>query len=115
MEIEETVGSSLFFYRPIKLLAMDIFIEKLEGNGNKVFHAFEFYNNAHEVGTGLLKKVLTWTNQSCSTEFDFPEFHPKKNGSIVLWIIFVCLNIPVRWRTCWQLTIPTSLFVSTNG
>ena len=40
MEIEETPGSSLFSYRPIKLLALGIFIDKVAGNGDKSVSCF---------------------------------------------------------------------------
>ena len=36
MEIEETPGSSLFPFTPIKFPAMDTFLDAVEGNGDKV-------------------------------------------------------------------------------
>ena len=38
MEIEDTPGSS---FHSLKLSAVDIFIDKIEGNGDNVFHSFE--------------------------------------------------------------------------
>ena len=59
---------------------MDIFIDRVEGNGGKVFDAFETYDSAHEIRPDLLKNiaimqelVLTWTNQLYSLGCVFPE------------------------------------------
>ena len=64
MEIEETPGSSLFHFRQIKLSAMDIFISKVKGNGDKVFHSFEIYHNSHEVRVDRMKNIATYARTS---------------------------------------------------
>ena len=44
MEIEDTPGSSL---RSLQLSAVDIFIDKVKGNGDNVFHSFEIEYETH--------------------------------------------------------------------
>ena len=42
MEIENSPGLSS---RSLKLSAVDIFVDKFECTGDKVFHSFEIYDN----------------------------------------------------------------------
>ena len=60
MEIEEP-GLS---FCSLKLSAVDIFIDKYEGTGDKIFHSFEIYNNAHQVGIDLMKEIATYARSS---------------------------------------------------
>ena len=56
MEIEETPGSSLFPFKPIKFSAMDTFVDSVEGNGDEVFQSFEIFDNPNEFGVDLMKR-----------------------------------------------------------
>ena len=64
MEIGETPVSSLFPFKPIKLSAMDTFLDAVVGNhygeSDKVFQSFEISNNTHEVGVDLMKHIASF-------------------------------------------------------
>ena len=85
LEIEEAPGSTLFPFRSIMLSTKDILIEKVEGNGDKVFHSLDIFNNSLEVGIEIMKNIGTFSRTSfdmskqlCSLGYVFLESHPKK-------------------------------------
>ena len=65
IECEETPGSSLLSFRQLKLSPMDMFLDKVEDNGDKVFHSFEIYDNAHEVGVDVMSDFLESRPKEC--------------------------------------------------
>ena len=61
MEIEESPGSS---FCSLKVSLVDIFIDKNEDTGAKIFHSFEIYDNSHPVGIDLMKEIATYARSS---------------------------------------------------
>ena len=116
MQIEETPGSSLFHFRQIKLSAMDIFIDNVEGNGAKVFHSFEIYNNSHKVGVHLMENIATgaWTSFDFSKPIMLPGLRFSRVTSKKERLNRTLDNIGLpkypksQWKNCWQLMIPTT-------
>ena len=61
MDIEDTLGSS---FRSLKLSSVDIFIDKVECNGDIVFNSFEMYDHSHVVGVDLMKEIVMFARGS---------------------------------------------------
>ena len=61
MEIKDSPG---LCFRCLKLSSVDIFIDKYEGTGDKVFHSFEIYDNYHPVEVDLMKEIATFAKGS---------------------------------------------------
>ena len=61
MEIEESPGSS---FRSLKMSLVDIFIDKYEGTGDKIFHSFGIYDNSLPAGIDRMKDTATYARSS---------------------------------------------------